>query len=131
MHVGPHWDVHNLKTGRHKNIFPESKEDRKGNNKYKLVLTCKEIWYFSALDEMLFFVWIQKIPSIKKFDGIGDELYLYFETDVIPDADLMELLALFYRYKIDIKQLSRFLTEDNKKWFYDNKKAFWHKKVFG
>jgi len=97
----------------------------------KIVLTCKEVWYYSPIDEELFFIWIKKIGSIAHFDGIGDELYLYFETNEVSEDDLRELLALFYRYKIDMKQLSRFLTEDNKKWFYGNKKAFWHKKVFG
>jgi hypothetical protein len=43
---------------------------------------------------------------------------------------LRELLALFYRYKIEMSQFSVFLSEKNKKWFYDNKQAYWYKKVF-
>jgi hypothetical protein len=27
--------------------------------------------------------------------------------------------------------LQRFLNKDNQQWFYDNKKAYWHKHVFG
>lgn len=50
----------------------------------------------------------------------------------IIDDDLRELLALFYRYKIkNMQQLQIFLNNDNKTWFYENKKTFWHKKVFG
>jgi len=44
---------------------------------------------------------------------------------------MRELLALFYRYKIDMKQLQIFLNKNNKQWFQDNTKAYWHRRVFG
>ncbi len=50
---------------------------------------------------------------------------------MIPDEDLRELIALFYRYKVDMKQLEIFLNNDNQAWFYEGKKAYWHKRVFG
>lgn len=49
----------------------------------------------------------------------------------IVDNDLRELLALFYRYKIDMKQLRVFLNEQNKEWFYGRPKGYWHYRVFG
>lgn len=81
-------------------------------------------------DEDQFFSWIEKIPSIVKFNGKGDELYLYMKSK-IPDNDLRELIGLFYRYKINMQQLSVFLNEDNKAWFFDSPKGYWFKKVFG
>lgn len=81
--------------------------------------------------KMLFFYWIKKIDCIDEISAAGDELYLHICADEIHDYDLDDLIGLFYRYNIDMKQLKRFLTENNKKWFYDNEKAFWHKKVFG
>lgn len=126
--LGPHWDVIDPK-GKHKNVLPGGKNNMKTESEFKVV--CKAVWYYSKIDEELFFNWLQKIKSIEHFDGIGDELYLYFKTPKIPDEDLRELLALFYRYKIDMKQLKAFLNDDNKEWFYGRPKGFWHRKVFG
>ena len=96
-----------------------------------LTLICKSVSYYSSFDEDLFFDWIKKIPSIKNHVGKHNELYLYLENTQISDDDLRELLALFYRYKIkDMKQLQLFLNDSNRKWFYENKKAFWYKKTF-
>lgn len=96
----------------------------------QIILHCKSVWYYSNIDEELFFEWIQKIPSIIKYDGIKDELFLYFKNNNINENDLRELLALFYRYQIEMKQLAIFLNEINKKWFFENDTAYWHKKVF-
>lgn len=98
---------------------------------YKVILTCKSIWYYSQGDETAFFEWIKRISCIDKFDGIQDELYLYIKNKMIEDSALRELLALFCRYNIEMKQLSVFLNSKNKEWFFESKEAFWHKRVFG
>lgn len=95
------------------------------------ILTCTAVQFYCPKDEDAFFEWIKKIDCIDKFSGAGRELYLYICCDDIHDQDLRDLIGLFFRYKINMKQLARFLTDDNKKWFYENKIAFWHKKVFG
>src|SRR5271170_7459919 len=79
-----------------------------------IYLTCKRVTYYTLQDEDAFFEWIKKIKSIKRFEGACDELYLDLVSDKLPDDDLRELLALFYRYKVDMKQLAQFLTDDNK-----------------
>lgn len=84
-------------------------------NQIKLV--CKHVTYFSSYDEDAFFEWLQKIPSVKRFIGRLDELYIFFESNIIPDKDLRELMGLFYRYHVDMKQLEIFLNESNKNWF--------------
>lgn len=99
---------------------------------HEIVLVCKAVRYFAPHDEDAFFEWIKKISSIKKFNGVYDELYLFIDSNNIPDTDLDSLIGLFYRYKIkNMNQLKVFLNEQNKSWFYENKKAYWHKKVFG
>ena len=95
------------------------------------ILTCTAVKFYCLKDEDAFFEWIKKIDCIDKFSAAGRELYLHIAADDIHEYDLRDLLGLFYRYHIDMKQLARFLTDENKRWFYDNKKAFWHKKVFG
>lgn len=57
-------------------------------------------------------------------------MYLHVKSTKISDICLRELLSLFYRYNIEMSQLSVFLNEKNKKWFFENKRAYWHKKVF-
>jgi hypothetical protein len=96
----------------------------------KVFLTCTSVWYYSATDEAFFFAWIDKIPSIKTSNGIKDDLFLHFANNDIPDNDLREIIALFYRYKVDMKQLQIFLNDSNKEWFKDNKRAFWHRRVW-
>lgn len=93
-------------------------------------LTCKKVRYYTLRDEDAFFEWIKKIKCIKSFEGALDELYLDLVDTPPTDEDLQDLIGLFYRYNVDMKQLARFLTPENKAWFYDNKKAFWHKRVF-
>ncbi|HXW85764.1 MAG TPA: hypothetical protein VEK38_00325, partial [Candidatus Bathyarchaeia archaeon] len=81
-------------------------------------------------DEELFFELIKKIECIEEISGKGKELYLHVCSDKIHDYDLHDIIGLFYRYKIDMAQLKRFLTDNNKKWFCDKNK-FWYKKIFG
>lgn len=100
---------------------------KKNNN----ILVCKSVTFYARKDEDAFFEWIKKIECIDDFKGIGKELYLYIACSDLHDHDLRDLLALFYRYKIDMKQLTRFLTPTNKSWFHDNQQAYWHKDVFG
>jgi hypothetical protein len=100
-------------------------------SKATIKLICKSVWFYSNIDEDLFFEWIKKIPSIIRCDGRGDELYLYVNNAHISDDDLRELLALFYRYKIDMRQLQVFLQPNNKEWFYGSPKGYWHRRVFG
>ncbi|WNE40698.1 MAG: hypothetical protein mread185_000155 [Mycoplasmataceae bacterium] len=93
-------------------------------------LICKKVIFHSQLDDDMFFEWIKRIRCISEIKGKGDELYLYVEKDKVNEKYLREILALFYRYNIDMKQLQVFLNEKNKPWFFDNKEAFWNKKVF-
>ncbi len=94
------------------------------------VITIK-MHYYSPFDEDAFFDWIKKIPSIVEYKGVYNELDLYIKNKRISDKDLKEIISFFYRYKADMKQLQVFLNSKNKEWFYDNKKAYWHKRVFG
>lgn len=95
------------------------------------ILVCKSVWFYSSTDEDLFFLWLEKIPSIIHVSGSGDELYLSTKSTKIPDNDLREIIALFYRYKIDMKQLQIFLNQQNEKWFYGRPKGYWHRQIFG
>lgn len=81
------------------------------NNNY---LVCKKVYFYSQLDENMFFVWIKSIPCIKKIEGAGDELYLDLVDRELNYEDIKDLIALLYRYKIKMNQLQPFITEKNK-----------------
>lgn len=77
-------------------------------------LVCPGILYYSPIDEVFFFEWIAKIPSIERMGGVGYELDLYIKGPNIPD--LQELVTLFRRYRIETAQLAVFLSDDNRHW---------------
>jgi hypothetical protein len=93
-------------------------------------LECKRIFFYSENDELLFFEWIERINCISKWEGVGDRIILYVKSKRISDKDLRDLLALFQRYKINMRQLEQFHNAKNSKWFYENDVAYWIKKVF-
>jgi len=48
----------------------------------------------------------------------------------VSDADLRELIALFKRYNVSMKQLGQLKTDKNQHWFEGNETAYWHLDVF-
>ena len=85
--------------------------------------------YYSPGDERAFYEWIQRISCVKKVDGTGSTLRIHVQRRHISDACLRELLALFHRYDVGMKQLAQFETPSNRHWF----KAplmYWHTAVF-
>src|SRR5437016_5336138 len=100
----------------------------KKNN--EIVLVCKSVEFGSQNDENAFFEWIGKINCIESILDQGKELYLHINKTTIDEYELRDILALFDRYKVNMKQLAQFLASDNKEWFYD-KKSYWYKRVFG
>lgn len=91
-------------------------------------LKCHETMFYSQLDETLFFDALKKIPAIRKIDGVGSDLLLTVPS-CLPDKALRELLGLFFRYHVDMRQFAHFLTEKNRLWFHDPEK-YWFKEVF-
>lgn len=97
-----------------------------------VILTCSSIIFYSQQDENTFFSWIKKMECISHASQVKKNILLYIWANDIHDYDLRNLLALFNRYKIrNMKQLSIFLNDENRKWFFENKKAYWYKRVFG
>jgi hypothetical protein len=46
--------------------------------------------------------------------GFGEELHINIDKSKLVEENLREILALFYRYNIDMKQLEIFLSDENK-----------------
>ena len=77
-------------------------------------ITCQKVYFYSPLDEDIFFTWIKRIPCIINCEGAGDELYLELTLQELTYHDIKDLIALLYRYKIKMDQLQPLITENNK-----------------
>jgi|GEM_PF-2254488 len=80
----------------------------------EIKLVCKKVGFCSDFDEDAFFEWLKKISCISRIEGFGEELYINVDRSKFTEMDLREMLALFYRYDVDMKQLEIFLSDENK-----------------
>jgi hypothetical protein len=92
-------------------------------------LECKRVAFYSQDDEACFFAWAESIPAVLSVSGRGQSVFLAMSSKTIPDRSLRELLALFRRYKISMRQLAQFRSSKNQSWFAAADK-FWFKAVF-
>lgn len=95
----------------------------------ELTLKATSTLYYSAGDEYAFFDWLSRIECVGEPWGRGEELFIPL-VRAPTDDDLREIIALFFRYKVDMRQLAQFRSESNAKWF-GNRRSFWHRRVFG
>jgi hypothetical protein len=73
---------------------------------------------------------VRSIGAVQNCRGIGASIQVEVDPLALNDDDLRELIGLFDRYGIDMRQLAQFENESNRIWFRDNKFAYWHSKVF-
>jgi len=92
-------------------------------------LEASKVWFYSRNDEAAFFEWLKKIPCVRKVEGSGASIYIAVEIENVSDKDLRELLAIFHRYAISMKQLVVFDCDKFASWFRD-KRAYWYASVF-
>ncbi len=93
-------------------------------------LECKNVAFYSPQDESAFFAWAQAIPAVVGVSGRGRSIILAVKSECIADSSLRELLALFRRYRVSMRQLAQFRNAQNEAWFAAPE-AFWFKSVFG
>jgi hypothetical protein len=89
-------------------------------------LDCSGIRFWSQLDEKHLFEWAREIPCVVRWE----QDTLVVKSKRISEGSLRNLLALFWRYKIPMEQLSQFKNTANESWFTDPI-MYWHASVFG
>jgi hypothetical protein len=94
-----------------------------------IILIARSVWYYSQYDEDAFFGWLDKLKCVSKYDGKGDVLYIHIHTHAVDESALRELLAVFHRYNIDMKQLTIFDRKEFALWFR-SEKSYWFRSVF-
>ena len=86
--------------------------------------------FFSQGDEGAFFAWLDKLPFVARYEGRGRTLYISINSMAVDEDGLREMLALFRRYGVELRQLAAFDRDEFAEWFRD-KQAYWYKDVFG
>ena len=95
-----------------------------------LELRADRVTFFSNADEKSFFDWLDGLSFVRRYEGHGRTLHIFVSPEEVDEAALRELIALFYRYNIDLRQLAVFNRADFDHWFR-NKRAYWYERVFG
>jgi hypothetical protein len=92
-----------------------------------VVFEATHVSYFSPFDEDAFFEWLGKLPCT--FRGKGATLFISLKKGDVSDEVLRELVALFQRYGVDLKQLAVFRDDDRWPRFSDPQKS-WYAAMF-
>jgi hypothetical protein len=92
-------------------------------------MVARLVRFYSEHDESAFFQWLDKIPCITRYRGEGDAVYIDVVRSKVDDSSLREMLALFYRYGVDMQQLAVFECAANRGWFSDPK-SYWFDKLY-
>jgi hypothetical protein len=92
-------------------------------------LIATRVIYYSPNDETAFFQWLGRVDCVEGFEGSGPKLFIDLKR-APTDDELRDLLALFYRYKIDMRQLAQFDQARRASWFRDPQ-MYWYRRVFG
>lgn len=82
--------------------------------------------FFSDEDEAFFFRWLDKIKCVKKYEGRSHTLCIEVDSTLISENELREMVALFLRYDVDMKQLSVFKQSKFSRWL-----ETWHELISG
>lgn len=89
-------------------------------------LDCSGITFNSQLDERHLFEWAMEISGAVRWE----QNTLLLKSLNVSQASLRDLLALFSRYRIPMKQLAQFRNSKNEGWFAAPH-MYWHTQVFG
>lgn len=93
-------------------------------------LIARRVTFFTQRDEEIFFGWLHKINIVGNVSGSSREIVIEILEEEISDLDLKELITIFWRYRLDHRQLSMFVHDRNRKWFADPGMV-WHRRIFG
>lgn len=88
------------------------------------------VTFYHLNDERAFFEWLGRIPCVERYVHEGCAGLVAYLKRAPRKDELRELLALCHRYGVDMRQLAKFETARNRRWFRDPQK-YWHRAVFG
>lgn len=93
-------------------------------------LQATDVYFFSQGDEDAFFAWLSRLAFVESYAGRGSTLYIRANLGSVDHQELREIIALFHRYGIDLRQLAAFDRPEFATWFRD-KRSYWYEGIFG
>jgi hypothetical protein len=93
-------------------------------------LIAGQMSFYSYQDEWHFFHWLESIPDVEEVVGTPDGLRVILRGLPLSDDGLADLVSLMFRYNLNPRTLSSYVTDANRAWFADPRK-YWHTAVFG
>lgn len=88
-------------------------------------LDCSGVIFGSQLDERHLFEWAMQISGALRWE----QDTLIVKSLNLSQSSLRDLVALFSRYQIPMKQLAQFRNSRNEVWFA-SPQTYWYKRVF-
>ena len=83
-----------------------------------LQFVATDVFYYHPADERAFFGWLDQMSFVSGYHGVVRDLFV--ELNRVPTYDdLWEIIGFCRRYGIDVKQLEKFVTDENRQWLPD------------
>jgi len=94
-----------------------------------LTLHADSIIFYSKLDEHVFADWLRAITGFVRMNLVGFVLEIEIALPAGDDC-VREIIALFHRYRIDMRQLAQLETASKSKWLR-MAGTYWAELIFG
>lgn len=96
--------------------------------KASLLLVARQVTYGSPNDERAFFEWLERIDGVESVKGIGEEVHIHIKAD-IDEYGLRDLVALFFRYNVDLTQIPKVISTQIHPWLL-KEGMYWFSAMF-
>jgi hypothetical protein len=79
-------------------------------------LEATAVRFFPQGDESAFFGWLDRLAFVERYEGRGRILSIFVNSAAADQDGLREMLALFHRYGIELRQLAIFDRDEFADW---------------
>ena len=94
-----------------------------------LQIIATDTLYYHDADERAFFEWLDRMAFVQNYHGVVRDLFINLNRQPTDD-DMWELIGFCRRYSVDMTQLAKFETAENRGWLRDPEMV-WSTEIFG
>jgi len=80
-----------------------------------LQIVASNVRYWHPSDERAFFEWLDRMPFVREYRGVVSDLFIDLSRTPTYN-DLWEIIGFCRRYGVDLDQLEKFVTDENRRW---------------
>jgi|GEM_PF-802076 hypothetical protein len=93
-------------------------------------LVFKDIKFYCQKDRLAFFEWIKRLEYVHDVIETDQEVIIDLFNGDLNQLELFDLIALFHRYKVDLRQLQKLVRPSNRRWLM-KRRVQRYKEIFG